>query len=70
MECSWPGSSVHGIFQVRGLEWDANAFSFPTTLAFGKYKSDPFFYVFVFEVQWPATLLVPGAYSIDLIFLY
>ena len=28
MDCSPPGSSVHGIFQVRVLEWGAIAFSF------------------------------------------
>ena len=28
MDCSPPGSSVHGIFQARGLEWGAIAFSF------------------------------------------
>ena len=27
MDCSLPGSSVHGIFQPRVLEWDAIAFS-------------------------------------------
>ena len=27
MDCSLPGSSVHGIFQVRVLEWSAIAFS-------------------------------------------
>ena len=27
MGCSLPGSSVHGIFQARVLEWDAIAFS-------------------------------------------
>ena len=27
MDCSLPGSSVHGIFQARVLEWGANAFS-------------------------------------------
>ena len=27
MDCSLPGSSVHGIFQVRVLEWGASAFS-------------------------------------------
>ena len=27
MECSLPGSSVHGIFQARVLEWGATAFS-------------------------------------------
>ena len=29
MDCSLPGSSVHGIFQARVLEWDAIAFSVP-----------------------------------------
>ena len=27
MACSLPGSSIHGIFQARVLEWDAIAFS-------------------------------------------
>ena len=27
MDCSLPGSSVHGIFQARVLEWDDIAFS-------------------------------------------
>ena len=27
MDCSLPGSSVHGIFQARVLEWGAVAFS-------------------------------------------
>ena len=27
LDCSLPGSSVHGIFQARVLEWDAIAFS-------------------------------------------
>ena len=27
MDCSPPGSSVHGIFQARVLEWDAIVFS-------------------------------------------
>ena len=30
MDCSLPGSSVHGIFQVRVLEWAAIAFSSPS----------------------------------------
>ncbi|XP_055423984.1 large ribosomal subunit protein eL24 isoform X1 [Bubalus kerabau] len=29
MDCSLPGSSVHGIFQARVLEWGAIAFSVP-----------------------------------------
>ena len=27
MDCSLPGSYVHGIFQARVLEWEAIAFS-------------------------------------------
>ena len=27
MECSPPGSSIHGVFQARVLEWGAIAFS-------------------------------------------
>ena len=30
MDCSLPGSSVHGIFQARVLEWGAIAFSDPS----------------------------------------
>ena len=30
MDCSLPGSSVHGIFQARVLEWGAIAFSITT----------------------------------------
>ena len=32
MDCSLPGSSVHGIFQARILEWGAIAFSERTFL--------------------------------------
>ena len=28
MDCSHPGSSIHGIFQARVLEWVAIAFSY------------------------------------------
>jgi len=33
MDCSLPGSSVHGIFQARVLEWGAIAFSGYSILA-------------------------------------
>ena len=33
VDCSLPGSSVHGIFQARVLEWGAIAFSEYKTLA-------------------------------------
>jgi len=29
MDCSPPGSAIHGIFQARVLEWGATAFSVP-----------------------------------------
>ena len=32
MDCSLPGSSIHGIFQARVLEWGAIAFSNPFLL--------------------------------------
>ena len=31
MDCNLPGSSVHGIFQARVLEWGAIAFSVVTS---------------------------------------
>ena len=34
MDCSLPGSSIHGIFQARVLEWVAIAFSCSTALAY------------------------------------
>ena len=33
MDCSLPGSSIHGIFQARVLEWGAIAFSQFTILS-------------------------------------
>ena len=32
MDCSLPGSSIHGIFQATVLEWGAIAFSQPNLL--------------------------------------
>ena len=44
MDCSLPGSSVHGIFQARVLEWGAIAFSIvkegPTKMPFEKNLKD------------------------------
>ena len=39
MDCSLPGSSVHGIFQARVLEWGAIAFSESTKLQWLKHGS-------------------------------
>ena len=41
MDCSLPGSSVHGIFQARVLEWDA--------IAFSKYPSKTFYIVGIYS---------------------
>ena len=37
MDCRLPGSSIHGIFQARVLEWGAIAFSRYTVLLLTKY---------------------------------
>jgi len=39
MDCSLPGSSIHGIFQARVLEWGAIAFSENLTISRGKEHS-------------------------------
>ena len=39
MDCSLPGSSAHGIFQARVLEWGATAFSDRNTTQRKKRKS-------------------------------
>ena len=39
MDCSLPGSSVHGIFQARVLEWSAIAFSIRPTRMSQKRKT-------------------------------
>ena len=36
MDCSLPGSSIHGIFQARVLEWGAIAFSGRSSIESGK----------------------------------
>ena len=41
MDCSLPGSSVHGIFQARVLEWGAIAFSLRDTNEFQNMSSSP-----------------------------
>ena len=48
MDCSLPGSSIHGIFQARVLEWGAVAFSANNPLAKEKYVSLLLFSLLVF----------------------
>ena len=61
MDCSPPGSSVHGVFQARALAWGAIAFSDLT--AVGKLKSG------WESVAWKplsheGTLIPPGPYQL------
>jgi len=37
MDCSLPGSSIHGIFQARVLEWGAIAFSYSVMVGYKKH---------------------------------
>ena len=43
MDCSLPGFPIHGIFQARGLEWGAIAFSTYTGLTVSKAELDAVF---------------------------
>ena len=42
MDCGLPGSSVHGIFQAKVLEWGAIAFSGETMSTCKRMKVDPY----------------------------
>ena len=50
MDCSLPGSSVHGIFQARVLEWGAIAFS----------ASNEYSGLISFMIDWLDLLAVQG----------
>ena len=43
MDCSLPGSSVHGIFQARALEWAAIALSMSNSYLSIKVQLDYYF---------------------------
>ena len=47
MDCSLPGSSIHGIFQARVLEWGAIAFS----------KGEERLFLLTFDLLWPEVSL-------------
>ena len=61
MDCSLPGSTVHGIFQARVLEWGAIAFTARETLPKFEYKqlthfSNMLLKIFLFLQIWPKKL--------------
>ena len=43
MDCSLPGSSIHGILQARGLEWGAIAFSVAVAIGVAVNKENAYF---------------------------
>ena len=72
MDCSPPGSSIHGVFQARVLEWGAIAFSIPCGMA-----KNIFFYFFSWtykkQQNWPKICIYyivgKAANSLPIIFL-
>ena len=54
MDCSLPGSSVHGSFQARVLEWGAIVFS----------ELNVYLYLNVLE-QWSPIFLAPGTSFVE-----
>ena len=51
MDCSLPGSSIHGIFQARVLEWGAIAFSIYTIKYYSAIKKNTFVLVLMRWMQ-------------------
>ena len=51
MDCSLPGSSVHGIFQARVLEWGAIASTLPTSICHEVMGLDTM--ILVFSIVFP-----------------
>ena len=61
MDCSLPGSSVHGIFQARVLEWGAIAFSgisgcYILSSAFSSFTELIMYFIFIL-LKWFITLI-------------
>ena len=59
MDCSLPGSSVHGIFQARVLEWGAIAFSGFSWLAASKSLNLSFFLILLFLYKFTVLIKKP-----------
>ena len=50
MDCSLPGSSIHGIFQARVLEWGAIAFSGENHIYTHIYVHYIYIYVCIYKI--------------------
>ena len=66
MNCSLPGSSVHGIFQARVLEWGATAFSYRRPFLKSQLKSE----IWEATSSHSMTLLQMFHFFLDLISLF
>ena len=60
MDCSPPGSSVHGILQARVLEWGAIAFSYEMLINIYSLKNDT-----IYKVLWALFNLYSNFYFTD-----
>ena len=61
MDCSLPGSSIHGIFQARVLEWGAIAFS---EMSYGS------MYKWAYVNEWMCTVILLCNYPLKNYWLY
>ena len=50
MDCSLPGSSIHGILQARVLEWGAIAFSVEVLYLVLKCQMPKFLFSFIWKI--------------------
>ena len=65
MDCSLPGSSIHGIFQARVLEWGAIAFSGKELVVKKCRRGDAVFHPRAGKIPWrrawqPTPVFLPG----------
>ena len=73
MDCSLPGSSVHGIFQARVLEWGATAFSPKYLLTFKTwttYRTTYSFYNIVIVQRMLNSIIISFITSCFLMFFF
>ena len=61
MDCSLPGSSVHGIFQARVLEWGAIAFSNPTHQGLPILDTNIYIYIYIHDIPKKAIIIIVAA---------
>ena len=74
MDCSLPGSSIHGIFQARVLEWGAIAFSDPlvVTLSYSLLPAPAVSccFLLLFFFKWSGTTFLGIVFSVVCGFIF